>query len=112
MIEMLDGEPPNFSDSQIVAMDKIKVNPSPSPAKAEVRRRHCLGHKRLILFEVGTRDNVLINTRTYAQRARMNLLLYNIILLYIIYYIVINIYIMFNKYILMIVPTVLAASLL
>ncbi|XP_063682735.1 serine/threonine-protein kinase PAK 6-like isoform X2 [Bolinopsis microptera] len=36
MIEMLDGEPPNFSDSQIVAMDKIKVNPSPSPAKAEI----------------------------------------------------------------------------
>ena len=36
MIEMLDGEPPNFSDSQIVAMDKIKVNPSPSPAKSEV----------------------------------------------------------------------------
>ena len=43
MIEMLDGEPPNFSDSQIVAMDKIKVNPSPSPARAEVRIRHCLG---------------------------------------------------------------------
>ena len=37
IIEMLDGEPPNFSDSQIVAMDKIKVNPSPSPAKAEVK---------------------------------------------------------------------------
>ncbi|KAL5254905.1 hypothetical protein ACHWQZ_G014374 [Mnemiopsis leidyi] len=36
MIEMLDGEPPNFSDSQIIAMDKIKVNPSPSPAKAEI----------------------------------------------------------------------------
>jgi len=36
MIEMLDGEPPNFSDSQIVAMDKIKVNPSPSPAKTEI----------------------------------------------------------------------------
>ena len=74
MIEMLDGEPPNFSDSQIVAMDKIKVNPSPSPAKAEVRRRHCLGQARLILFEVGTRDNVLINARTYAHRARKNLL--------------------------------------
>lgn len=43
MIEMLDGEPPNFSDSQIIAMDKIKVNPSPSPAKAEVRKRHSSG---------------------------------------------------------------------
>lgn len=37
VIEMLDGEPPNFSDSQIVAMEKIKVNPPPSPAKSEVR---------------------------------------------------------------------------
>jgi len=36
MIEMLDGEPPNFSDSQIVAMEKIKISPPPSPKKTEI----------------------------------------------------------------------------
>ena len=36
VIEMLDGEPPNFCDSQIVAMEKIKVNPAPSPSKIKV----------------------------------------------------------------------------
>ena len=36
LIEMLDGEPPNFGDSQIVAMEKVKVNPAPSPVKSDV----------------------------------------------------------------------------
>ena len=36
VIEMLDGEPPNFNDSQLSAMEKIKISSSPSPKNTEV----------------------------------------------------------------------------
>jgi len=36
VVEMIDGEPPYFSDKQTVAMEKIKVNSAPSPKNTKV----------------------------------------------------------------------------